>query len=82
MKRVECGIDLIIDAAQSLGVLPVHPEEHGIAAVTGSTWKWLLASRGAGLFYTTPALREKLLTQGLRKVESLKQQAGIRSDRI
>ena len=56
----ERGIDLIIDAAQSLGVLPLYPEEHGIAAITGSTWKWLLASRGAGLFYTTPELREKL----------------------
>lgn len=56
----ERGIDLVIDAAQSLGVLPLHPEEYGIAAVTGSTWKWLLASRGAGIFYTTPDLREKL----------------------
>ncbi len=56
----ERGIDLIIDAAQSLGVLPLYPEEHGIAAITGSTWKWLLASRGAGIFYTTPELREKL----------------------
>ena len=27
---------------------------------TVTTWKWLLASRGAGLFYTTPKLREKL----------------------
>jgi len=54
------GIDLIIDAAQSLGALPLYPEEHGIAAITASTWKWLLASRGAGIFYTTPELREKL----------------------
>ena len=55
------GIDLIVDAAQSLGVLPVRPTEHGIAAVAASAWKWLLASRGAGLLYTSPALREKLL---------------------
>ena len=56
----ERGIDLVVDAAQSLGVLPVQPERYGIAAITGAAWKWMLASRGLGLFYTTPAFREKL----------------------
>lgn len=56
----ERGIDLVIDAAQSLGVLPVHPREHGISAVVSSAWKWLLASRGAGLLYLAPELRQKL----------------------
>jgi len=56
----ERGIDLILDAAQSLGALPVHPERLGIAAVIGSAWKWMLASRGAGLMYVSPALRSKL----------------------
>ena len=56
----ERGIDLVIDAAQSLGALPVHPERYGIAAITGAAWKWLLASRGLGLFYTAPAFRAKL----------------------
>ena len=54
------GIDLLIDAAQSLGVLPIRPEEHGIAAVVSSAWKWLLASRGAALMYVSPTLRDKL----------------------
>ena len=54
------GIDLIVDAAQSLGVLPLNPEEVGISAVAASTWKWLLGPRGAGLLYTSPQLREKL----------------------
>lgn len=54
------GIDLVIDAAQSLGVLPLHPEEHGIAAIAASAWKWLLGPRGGGLMYTSPALRAKL----------------------
>lgn len=53
-------IDLIVDAAQSLGALPVRPSELGIAAVVGSAWKWMLASRGAGLMYVSPALRAKL----------------------
>jgi selenocysteine lyase/cysteine desulfurase len=57
-------IDLIVDAAQSLGALPVRPAELGIAAVVGSAWKWMLASRGAGLIYVSPELRAKLrLTQ-------------------
>jgi selenocysteine lyase/cysteine desulfurase len=51
---------LIVDAAQSLGVLPLYPEELGISAVAASTWKWLLGPRGAGLMYTSPQLREKL----------------------
>jgi cysteine desulfurase/selenocysteine lyase len=56
----ERGIDLIIDAAQSLGVLPLHPEKHGIAAVAASAWKWLMGPRGAGLLYTAPHFRAKL----------------------
>ncbi len=56
----ELGIDLVIDAAQSLGVLPLRPREHGVSAVVASAWKWLLSSRGAGLMYTTPELRAKL----------------------
>jgi cysteine desulfurase/selenocysteine lyase len=53
-------IDLVIDAAQSLGVLPIYPERYGISAIIASSWKWLLGSRGSGLFYTNPKLREKL----------------------
>ena len=58
----ERGIDLVVDAAQSLGVLPLRPAEHGIAAVVSSAWKWLLASRGAALVYLSPELRGKLRT--------------------
>lgn len=53
-------IDLIVDAAQSLGVLPIYPEECGVAAVVSAAWKWLLASRGAGLAYLSQDLRRKL----------------------
>lgn len=58
-----CGerkIDLVVDAAQSLGVLPLHPQACGIAAMAASTWKWLLGPRGGGLMYTSPAFRAKL----------------------
>jgi len=58
----ERAIDLVVDAAQSLGVLPLRPADHGIAAVVSSAWKWLLASRGAGLVYLSPELQGKLRT--------------------
>jgi len=54
------GIDLVLDAAQSLGVVPLRPDEHGIAAVAASGWKWLLGPIGSGLMYTSPELRGKL----------------------
>ncbi len=54
------GIHLIVDAAQSLGCLPLKADEWGISAIAASAWKWLLAPLGAGLLYTSPHLREKL----------------------
>ena len=54
------NIDLIVDAAQSLGCLPVYPEEFGIAAVAASGWKWLLGPKGAAVLYTSGHLRDKL----------------------
>ena len=53
-------IDLVIDAAQSLGCLPVYPEEVSIAAIAASGWKWLLGPAGTGLMYTSPEFRDKL----------------------
>ncbi|MFC1523682.1 aminotransferase class V-fold PLP-dependent enzyme, partial [Thermodesulfobacteriota bacterium] len=53
-------IDLVIDAAQSLGCLPVYPEEYHISAVVASGWKWLLGPIGTGLLYVSEAFREKL----------------------
>src|SRR5262245_29525743 len=49
------GIDLVVDAAQSLGCLPIYPEDLQIAAVVTSGWKWLLGPIGSGLLYTSPA---------------------------
>ncbi len=56
------GIDLVVDAAQSLGCLPLYPEEMGISAIAAAGWKWLLGPFGTGVFYTSPAFREKLST--------------------
>ncbi|MBD3345109.1 MAG: aminotransferase class V-fold PLP-dependent enzyme [Chitinivibrionales bacterium] len=56
----EKGIDLVIDAAQSLGTLPVYPEEYHISAVASSGWKWMCGPLGTGILYTSPKLRDKL----------------------
>ncbi len=56
----ERGVDFIVDAAQSLGGLPLFPEEHGISAIAASGWKWLMGPIGTGLLYTSPELRAKI----------------------
>jgi len=52
-------IDLVIDAAQSLGSLPIYPEDLH-AAVVSSGWKWLMGPIGSGLLHTSPKFRAKL----------------------
>jgi cysteine desulfurase / selenocysteine lyase len=54
------GIDLVIDAAQSLGCLPIYPDEYGIACVASSGWKWLMGPIGTGVLYTNPEFRAKI----------------------
>lgn len=56
----EHNIDLVIDAAQSLGSMPLYPDEWQVAAVASAGWKWLMGPMGTGLFYTQPAFRDKL----------------------
>ena len=54
------GIDLVIDAAQSLGCLPIYPDEWGVSVVAASGWKWLLGPIGSSLMYTSKQFRAKL----------------------
>ena len=54
------GIDFIVDVAQSLGAMPVYPEEWNISALATAGWKWLLGPFGIGIFYTSEAFRQKL----------------------
>lgn len=56
----ERGIDLVVDAAQSLGSLPVEPERCNIAAIAASGWKWMLGPLGSGVMYTSPEFRDKI----------------------
>ena len=54
------GIDLVIDAAQGLGCLPIYPEEYGISCLASAGWKWLLGPVGSGVMYTSPEFRKKI----------------------
>ncbi|MBX7058442.1 MAG: aminotransferase class V-fold PLP-dependent enzyme [Leptospirales bacterium] len=56
----EYGAWLIVDAAQSLGAIPVRPEAWNIDAVAASGWKWLMGPIGTGLLYTSARLRAEL----------------------
>lgn len=59
------GIYFIVDAAQSLGCIPVYPEILGIDALVASGWKWLLGPVGSGLLFTSPSLRRNIVpTEG------------------
>ena len=54
------NIDLVVDAAQGLGCLPVYPEEFGIACVASAGWKWMLGPIGSAVMYTSPEFRDKI----------------------
>ena len=56
----ERNIDLVIDGAQSVGCLPLYPEEYNVSAVAVSAWKWLMGPFGAGILYTSTEFREKI----------------------
>jgi selenocysteine lyase/cysteine desulfurase len=51
---------LVVDIAQALGIVPLHPEATGISAMAGSAWKWLMGPVGVGIFYCCPELLERL----------------------
>ncbi len=54
------GIDLVVDAAQSLGCLPLFPDEWNISAVASSGWHWLLGPVRTRIIYPSEGFREKL----------------------
>ena len=54
------NIDLIVDAAQSIGCLPVYPETWNASAVAAAGWKWLSGPVGTGVMYTRPDFRQKI----------------------
>ncbi len=53
-----CGIKLVVDAAQSLGILDIDVGLLGIDALAASGWKWLLGPTGTGLLYVSQEMLE------------------------
>ena len=54
------GTRVVVDVAQSFGVLPFTPEEYGCDAVVAPLWKWLGGLRGAGFLWTSEEFRKEL----------------------
>ncbi len=54
------NIDLVVDCAQSMGCLPVFPEQFQAAAVVSAAWKWLMGPKGSAMLYTSEQFRRKL----------------------
>jgi cysteine desulfurase / selenocysteine lyase len=56
------GHDLlfVVDASQSLGVLPVDASMNGVDVVVSVGYKWLMAPHGIGVLYVAPAAMERI----------------------
>jgi cysteine desulfurase/selenocysteine lyase len=54
------GARLFVDAAQSLGCVPVDAPAAGVDALVGTAGKWLCAEYGSAICYVGPELRESL----------------------
>lgn len=50
------GAILIVDVAQSAGVIPVDPVADGIDVAVGTAMKWLLGPPGIGYLFVAPSL--------------------------
>lgn len=55
----EHGAYLVVDAIQSLGVMPVDMKRDDVDFLTASCYKWLLGPAGAGYLYVRKGLIEK-----------------------
>ncbi|MCC7477395.1 aminotransferase class V-fold PLP-dependent enzyme [bacterium] len=56
----ELGISTVVDAAQSIGLLPIDVEAWDSDFVTGSCLKWLCSGPGAGFLWVNPRHRGRL----------------------
>jgi cysteine desulfurase family protein len=60
----EKGIVFLVDAAQTIGKIPVHPEELNIDLLAGPGHKGLLGPMGTGFLYVKPGLELEPLWEG------------------
>ena len=52
-----------VDAAQTVGMLPLNAADLGVDLFATSTHKWVQAPKGTGLMYLSPKMREHLRPQ-------------------
>lgn len=77
----ERGVEFVlVDAAQSAGMLPVDLAASGVDACAMSPHKWIQAPKGLGLFYATPALRSVLPRMWHRSVSDFDGSARMYED--
>ncbi len=60
----ERKIILVVDGNQSVGALPLYPEQLGVHALVTGSQKWLLGPFGSGFMYVNDYLASKLTPQG------------------
>jgi selenocysteine lyase/cysteine desulfurase len=58
--RQEYNIKLVVDATQSLGVIPINLQETPVDILIGSGYKWLTAGLGNGLLYIRQEMHAEL----------------------
>lgn len=54
------GAYVVVDAIQSLGIVPFDVKDNNVDFVASAGYKWLLGPSGTGLFYTKPEHLDKL----------------------
>jgi len=54
------GVLLVVDTAQTAGIVPLDMGKSGAAAMAGSAWKWLMGPVGLGVFSCDPKLLDRL----------------------
>lgn len=64
LRRTFPASRLLVDAAQTLGVLPIHVAAAGIDFLAGSVHKGLLGPTGVGIAYLAPEARVAPLIEG------------------
>ncbi len=55
----------VVDAAQSLGSMPLDPKQIHASVVTASGWKWLGGPEGSAVLYTSPEFRNWIKRPGM-----------------
>lgn len=57
----EVGVEFVlVDGAQSVGMIPVDLSASGVDGYSMSCHKWIQSPKGLGLLYLTPSLRQRL----------------------